>query len=128
MTMLIDDSILFDLLLGNPQALEWLVIQRDLSISVLSLAAIQSECRPWETHQLQPWLEGFQWLPVDASIAAAAGALSQQSPLPLHEAVLLATARAHGLRLATVRTKRFPLSLRDVVHAYQRNTSPAASS
>ncbi len=99
----------------DPNVLAWLqrTDQKDLYISVLTIGELtkgvarRARTDPRAAASLDHWLRGIQRMfsdqviPVDADVAAAWGRLNADSPLPVIDSLLAATAKIHGLTLVT---------------------------
>ena len=115
MSYLLDTNILIDFLRKHPLAATWMQgLERRAAVSVVSLAELlggarrQSEER--EIHQLVACLDLF---PVNSEIASLAGAhkkhYGKSHSVELGDALIAATAEHHGLKLATLNVKHFPM-------------------
>jgi len=86
-------------------------------LSVLSIGELRRGIElirrrdPAATGALEEWLEGLvrdhgeRILPIDREVASQWGRLSVPNPLPVIDSLLAATAKVHGLTLATRNTK-----------------------
>ncbi len=89
----------------------------DLFLSVLSIGELRRGIElirrrdPAAAGALEEWLEGLvrdhgeRILPIDREVASQWGRLSVPDPLPVIDSLLAATAKVHGLTLATRNTK-----------------------
>lgn len=120
MTLLLDSNVLIDVLRGERQALEWLEGQAEgLAISVISWIEVLVGCEGDEADRVRTWLEMFRQLGLDQAVAAEAVVCRREFGMRLPDAVILATARCHGMRLVTRNTKDFPESLGLVLVPYR---------
>jgi predicted nucleic acid-binding protein len=118
--LLLDSNVLIDVLRGERQALEWLEGQAEgLAISVISWIEVLVGCEGVETDRVRTWLEMFRQLGLDQAVAAEAVVCRREFGMRLPDAVILATARCHGMRLVTRNTKDFPESLGLVLEPYR---------
>lgn len=119
-TLLLDSNVLIDVLRGERQALEWLEGRTEgLAISVISWIEVLVGCEGVETDRVRAWLEMFRQLGVDQVVAAEAVLCRREFGMRLPDAVILATARCHGMRLVTRNTKDFPERLGMVLVPYR---------
>jgi predicted nucleic acid-binding protein len=116
--MLLDSNILIDVLRGERVAQAWLQQQHRPSISVITWIEVLVGCRGSEQEVVEPWLESFDRLPIDQSVATLTVTLRQRHGLKVPDAIILATAQRHGLHLATRNVRDFPLELGSVLHPY----------
>jgi len=118
LSFLIDTNIISEVRKGarcNPGLAKWWaeVPEGDLWLSTLILGEIRRgvelACRrdPDKAAVLEAWLGevvsafGDRLLPVDAAVADEWGRMSAIRPVPVIDALLAATAKAHGLTLVT---------------------------
>ncbi len=118
MSLLLDTNILIDVLRGERTALVWLEEQQRPAISVLSWIEVLVGCRAGEAAPVEEWLRTFPCLPLDHAIASATVPLRQEHGIKVPDAIILATARCHGLLLATRNVCDFPLAIGGIVHPY----------
>jgi len=119
-TLLLDSNVLIDVLRGERQALDWLEAQAaGLAISVISWMEVLEGCEAHEGERVGAWLQTFRQLELDQAVAAEAVACRKEFRMRLPDAVILATARCHGLRLVTRNTRDFPESLGIVLVPYR---------
>ena len=116
--LLLDSNILIDVLRGEAAALAWLERQPSSSISVITWIEVLAGCREGEHDAVEAWMELFPRLPLDPAIARETVHLRRSLGLKLPDAIILASARCHGLTLATRNVRAFPLALGEVVHPY----------
>jgi predicted nucleic acid-binding protein len=121
--LLIDTDILADYLRGRADAVSFVDGLVDApALSVLTVAELFAGIREGPERQaLEAVLDGCDLIEVDAAIAREGGLLRRRYH-PSHgvgivDAMIAATALAHGLRLATRNRKHFPM-LPDLVVPY----------
>jgi predicted nucleic acid-binding protein len=117
--LLLDTNLLIDVLRGESVALAWLEQQQQPRISVITWIEVLVGCRNGETERVGSWLEAFERLPLDDTIARESVRLRQLHGLKVPDAIILATARCADLTLATRNSRDFPLELGRVVHPYR---------
>jgi predicted nucleic acid-binding protein len=115
MSVLFDTSILVDFLRLRPEAVEYLSAQAEQpSISVASaLELYAGVANRREEQQIERLFGQAKLLPVTADIAKRAGVLIRvyqpSHSLEAIDALIAATAEHHGLRLAALNVKHFPM-------------------
>jgi predicted nucleic acid-binding protein len=118
--LLLDTNVLIDVLRGEEVALEWLRGHAAGSaISVITWIEILVGCREQESQPVRTWLEGFRRLDLDQAVASEAVICRQQRGLKVPDAIILATARCHGLILATRNERDFPPENGQVICPYR---------
>ena len=117
-TLLLDSNVLIDVLQGRRAALAWLEAQERAAISVISWIEVLVGCEPDQLEPVRSWLDGFARYELDQPVAGMAVVCRQQLGLKVPDAIILATARRHGLVLATRNSRDFPITLGDVLHPY----------
>ena len=118
MRLLLDTNVLIDVLKGEATARDWLEEQQQPAVSVITWIEVLVGCRTAESQAVEAWLDSFERLPLDRDVARESVQARQRHGLKVPDAIILATARCHGLTLATRNSKDFPLSLGDVLHPY----------
>lgn len=119
MTVLIDSCILIDHLRGHRPATDFLLEAREAAVSRITWIEVMAGARDDEDEaRLRGLLAGFRVLPVDERVSEETVRLRRTRRLKVPDALILATARAHGLVLATRNTKDFTPSDPDVVVPY----------
>lgn len=117
MTVLVDTSILIDLLRGNPEAAAVLQEALDdgpLHASEITRLEVLAGMRPKEQSATRALFRAFVWHPVDERIAEVAGELGREW-LPRNRGIdsadlaIAATAFSLGVRLLTKNVKHFPM-------------------
>lgn len=105
--VLFDSNIVIDFLHGHELARE-IMTARPRYVSVVTLVEVLAGVRsPEEDLLARRMLRHFEVLDVRRDVAEAAVEIRRERRLKLPDALLLATARVHGLRLATRDTKDF---------------------
>ena len=118
--LLLDTNVLIDVLRGETPALDWLRSHAPGSaISVITWIEILVGCRDHESTTVRTWLEGFRRLDLDQAVASEAVICRQQRGLKVPDAIILATARCHGLILATRNVRDFPPQNDQVICPYR---------
>jgi len=115
--ILVDSDVLIAHLRGHPGARQWLLDARRsgrLSMSVLSSTEIIGGMRSPERHEVSGLLASMQPLSTTDTIARRAGQLRRtyrrsHASIGTVDYVIAATAAVHGLELATLNTKHFPM-------------------
>ena len=118
MRLLLDTNVLIDVLKGETTARDWLEEQQQPAVSVITWIEVLVGCRTAESQTVEAWLDSFERLPLDRDVARESVQARRRHGLKGPEAIILATARCHGLALATRNSQRCPLSLGDVLHPY----------
>ena len=118
MRLLLDTNVLIDVLKGETTARDWLEEQQQPAVSVITWIEVLVGCRTAESQTVEAWLDSFERLPLDRDVARESVQARQRHGLKVPDAIILATARCHGLTLATRNSKDFPLNLGDVLHPY----------
>lgn len=115
--MLVDTDVLIDFLRGRPEAREFIAgLPRDAVVSAITVAELFVGIRDGdERAALDAMLSTFRVLPLDADIAAQGGLLrrdyGKSHGVGLNDALIGATALAHGVPLATLNVKHYPMLL-----------------
>lgn len=114
--ILIDTDVLIDYLRAQPRAVDYLEHLADISIyiSVVTVAELYAGTRnEEEQRRIGLMLSDFTILPADYNIGYTAGLMKQQygksHGISIADALIAATAQAHGLSLVTLNTKHFPM-------------------
>lgn len=116
--ILVDTDVLIANLRGIDAARDWLRDARArtgrLAVSVVTNAEILGGMRSPERREITRLLNSLRPLPVTDMIAHRAGELRRQyrrshAAIGLVDYVIAATAQVHGLELATLNTKHFPM-------------------
>jgi predicted nucleic acid-binding protein len=113
--LLVDTDVLIDVLRGHAEAVAWIrPLTRRIALSAITVAELYAGVKGRAEKQLLEDLVGlFSVLPVTTDIAKQGGVYRQQFR-PSHgtglaDALIAATAVAHGARLVTLNTKHFPM-------------------
>jgi predicted nucleic acid-binding protein len=113
--VLLDTTILVDVLRGGEAALRWLdAMEKRATLSVVSLTEVYAGARNRREERQIAELEAlFRWLPVTIDIARRAGVFlrlfEKGHGIDDADALIAATAEHHGLDLATLNVKHFPM-------------------
>lgn len=115
--ILVDTDVLISHLRGVPEANEWLRDARTkdpLAVSVVALAEIVGGMRSPERREVTRLLSSLRTLPVNELIGYRAGELRRRyrrshSNIGMADYLIAATADVHGLSLATLNVKHFPM-------------------
>jgi predicted nucleic acid-binding protein len=113
--ILLDTDILVDFLRGHPSAVAYVRAHADrIILSAIVVAELYAGVRDGEELlRLDDFLALFRVMPVTAELARAAG-LCKRDYHPSHgtglaDAIIAATAEAHGAELKTLNTKHYPM-------------------
>lgn len=116
--ILVDTDVLIANLRGSDPAREWLMSSRTrtgrLAVSVVTNAEIIGGMRSLERREVIRLLNSVRSLPVTDMIAYRAGELRRRfrrshAAIGLVDYLIAATADVHGLELATLNIKHFPM-------------------
>lgn len=116
--ILIDSDVLIAHLRGAAVAQDWLLSARQgtgpLATSVIAIAEVTGGMRSAERHNVIRLLDSLHIFPVDEIVARRAGELRRayrrsHTGISLGDYLIAATADTHGLELATLNTKHFPM-------------------
>jgi len=113
--ILLDTNILVDFLRRNPAAIDWLAALDDRpAISAISVLELYAGARSQrDEHDIVSLRQPVACLPVAEVIAERAGTLvrhfGKSHGIDMADAIIAATAEHHGLRLATLNVKHFPM-------------------
>ena len=124
--MLVDTDVLIDFLRGLPEARDFVRdLPCDAAISAITVAELHVGVRDGvERIALQGMLETFRILPLDAEIAGWGGLLrrdfGRSHGVGLNDGLIAATAEVHGLRLASLNLKHYPMLATEQVFAPYR--------
>jgi predicted nucleic acid-binding protein len=120
-SVLIDTNIISEVRKGercDPSVAAWYdtIYDEDLYLSVLTLGEVRKGIErvrprdPAQAHALEDWLDAVRAafagriLPVDDAVAEEWGRMGARRPVSTVDALLAATARVHGMTLATRNT------------------------
>lgn len=118
--MLFDSNIVIDALNGVEAGRQELRTSLDPSISIISWIEVLAGCpTPEAEAQARSLLASMAVLSLNDEIAESAVAIRRASRLKLPDAVILATARVHGLTLSTRNTRDFRADFPEVRIPYQ---------
>ena len=113
--VLLDSSILIDLLRGHPPALDYVKALDQLPVaSELTRVEVLRGVQSGERRLTERLLGSLGWLPFDEPIARRAGDLGRRwrasnRGLATVDLVIAATALEHSLDLATLNVRHFPM-------------------
>ena len=136
MTFLLDTNVVAEIRKGpraNANVRSWFAAldPEAILLSVLTVGEIRRGIEsvrrrdPTAARALERWLRQVltdhsdRILPVDLAVADEWGRLNVPDPLPVIDGLLAATARVHGLTLATRNVKDFARSGADVVNPFE---------
>jgi predicted nucleic acid-binding protein len=117
MTVVVDTSVLIDVLRGRPEATQVLREARiagPIHASEVTRLEVLAGMRPAEETATREFFGAFVWHPLDESIAEIAGELGRRW-LPAHsgidaaDLIIAATAVALDAELLTLNVKHFPM-------------------
>lgn len=115
MAILVDTNILIEFLRRVPASVAWLNGQTDrMSISVVTVLELYAGARSQhEERDIVAVCQSLACLTVTREIAERAGAMMRHFHktygIDIPDAIIAATAEHHGLRLATLNVKHFPM-------------------
>ena len=115
MSLLLDTNILVDYARGVPVAVAWLrALPEPPHISVISLLELHAGARSQrEERDIEAVCAPLKWLPITQEIAKGGGSFlrhfRKSHGIDIPDAIIAATAEHHGLRLATLNVKHFPM-------------------
>ena len=115
MALLLDTNILIELLRRVPVAVAWLDGQTDrLAISAVTVLELHAGARSQrEERDIVAVCQRLACLPVGREIAERAGTLMRHfhktHGIDVPDAIIAATSEQHGMRLATLNVKHFPM-------------------
>lgn len=128
MIVLVDTDVLIDFLRGLPEARDFVRdLPFDTAISAITVAELHVGVRDGgERTALQGMLETFRILSLDAEIARRGGLLrrdfGRSHGVGLNDGLIAATAEVHGLKLASLNLKHYPMLTAEQVFApYRKN-------
>lgn len=112
--MLVDTTVLVDVLRGLPAARPWVEAQPDvLAASEVTRVEILRGMRSAERPAVQAALDALHWFAVDAETATRAGQLGRRyrhsHDLAVADLIVAATAQVHDLPLVTSNIRHFPM-------------------
>jgi predicted nucleic acid-binding protein len=105
---LFDTNVLIDHLRGRPAAATELSRYEACAISIVTWIEIMVGAPADAEAGTREFLGGFALIALDQDVAAVAVSLRQRYRLKLPDAIIWASARAHGLLFVTRDTKDFP--------------------
>lgn len=114
-TVILDTSVIIDVLRGRPEATSWLSGLSHLpTCSELTRVEILQGVRSAERGPTERLLQTFRWAPVDEAISRHAGELGRRfrqshRSIGVADLVIAATTIELGAELATGNVKHFPM-------------------
>jgi len=105
---LFDTNILIDYLNAVPEARDELLRYEQRSISIITWMEVLIGARPEHSAATRGFLNGFDVIALDGSIAESAVRLRQEHRIKLPDAIIWASAEVHAMLLVTRNTKDFP--------------------
>lgn len=105
---LFDTNILIDHLRGVPAAATEMARYDERSISAITWMEVLVGAPPGSERETRAFLDGFRLIEIDRAVAEGAVALRRGRRLRLPDAIVWASAQAHGMLLVTRDTKGFP--------------------
>ena len=115
--MLVDTDVLIAHLRGYPEARDWLRetrLRTRLAVSAVTLTELTGGMRSAERREVNRLLSRLAVHPISVPIAHRAGAFmrayrASHTGIGLGDYLIAATAEAHGLPLATLNVRHFPM-------------------
>ena len=118
--VLFDSDILIDFLNGVQFAADLIGQDGDRAVSIITWIEVSAGARTPEAERLsQNLLSVFEVLGLSDAVADAAATIRRERRLKLPDAIILATARSHRLRLVTRNTKDFRPDDGDIIVPYR---------
>jgi predicted nucleic acid-binding protein len=114
-SLLLDTNILVDYAGGLTVAIAWLrSLHEPPHISVISLLELNAGARSQrEERDIEALCAALKWLPITHEIAKQGGSFlrhfGKSHGIDIADALIAATAEHHGLKLATLNVKHFPM-------------------
>jgi predicted nucleic acid-binding protein len=114
-TLLVDTDVLVDFLRGRQAAVDWVTREAgEIAMSVIVLAELLAGARGEEEQRALAQLASlFPVLEVSADVAREGGILKQRygpsHGMGLADALIAATAEIHGLKLAALNVRHYPM-------------------
>jgi predicted nucleic acid-binding protein len=105
--VLFDTNILIDYLNGIQLAKEELARYEYKAISIITSMEVLLGATPENDGAIRAWLDTFDIISLDASIANSAIKIRRQYKIKLPDAIILASAHVHALLLVSRNTKDF---------------------
>lgn len=113
--ILVDTSVLIDVLRGSRPAAEWLAAVDEIpSCSELTRAEVLRGVRSAERSRTERLLSSLRWVAVDAPISRRGGELGRQyrqshASLGIVDFLIAATAQLLGAELVTANVRHYPM-------------------
>jgi predicted nucleic acid-binding protein len=105
---LLDTNVLIDFLNGAPEARREIELYDDAAISIISWMEVMVGASEALTEPTKAFLARFDVVGLDSQVAETAVALRRAHRIKLPDAIVWASARAHGRLLVTRDNKDFP--------------------
>ena len=113
--ILVDTNIVIDFLRGSPEPVAWLnALEERPAISAISLLELYAGARSQrDERDINSVRQQLTCLPIEEEIGERAGSIMRHfrksHGIDIPDAIIAATAEHHGLRLATLNVKHFPM-------------------
>jgi predicted nucleic acid-binding protein len=113
--ILVDTNILIDFLRGRPDAVTWIdALEENVAISAVSVLELYGGALSQrEERDIWALRQELTCLPIGEEIGERAGSFmrhfGKSHGIDIPDAIIAATAEHHGLRLATLNVKHFPM-------------------
>lgn len=117
--ILFDTNIVIDVLNGVPEAEDVLDRFPERAISIITWIEVMVGAPAKLEDATRAFLRGFEVMGLTQDVANQAVQIRQDHRLKLPDAMIWATAKAHGLRLLTRDTKGFPRHHPDIEVPYE---------
>jgi len=114
----LDTNILIDFLRGLPQARAEMDMYTLRAISVVTWIEVLVGAEPTALAKTLAFLEKFEVIPLDETVAMRAASIRRQHRVKLPDAIVWASADVGSLLLVTRNTKDFPAGTPRVRHPY----------
>ncbi len=115
MTITIDTNILIDLVHGFDEAVQELARYEKIAVSRVVWIEFLTGAKTAEVEaRRRTILDGFQLLEIDEAVSLETILIRQRTRLKLPDAIILATARVHGMLLVTRNRRDFPRNDPDI--------------
>lgn len=114
MSEVLDTTVLIDVLRGHSQAVEYVLALEEVpACSEVTRVEVLRGLRSRERRSAERLFQRLRWVPVDESIAQAAGELGRRlrrshSGISVADLIIAATAEQLDLSLATTNVRHFP--------------------
>jgi predicted nucleic acid-binding protein len=115
---LFDTNILIDYLNGIEAARRELSLYPEKAISIISWMEVMAGIPVEADEQVRRFLQRFEILAISQEVAESAVAVRKEARMKLPDAIIMATAKVHGLLLVSRNSKDFPDTLPGVRMPY----------